>query len=186
MLRYDKGEFAMSFLDVPPSDQFYSDPEVRNLHGLLSRAYASRESARYLALSAGLTSSLLPTSADNMAQFWWMTLKIAADAGLLRKLVENAAADQGKAAFRPGFDAILQPDGAKSVKHDLVVGETSAPAAQAASWQRQLANYRDSLRLVEERKAEFVFTSEVPLQLVREEAQLRAQIADLEAKLSDP
>jgi hypothetical protein len=52
------------------------------------------------------------------------------------------------------------------------------------SWQNQLNNYRDSLRLVEERMAEFVLATDVPLQLVREKERLLARIAELEAKLS--
>jgi hypothetical protein len=64
-------------------------------------------------------------------------------------------------------------------------GEALLPPSplQIASWQRQLAIYRDNLRLIEERKAIYVLTTDVPMQLVREESEVRAKIADLEAKL---
>ncbi len=45
---------------------------------------------------------------------------------------------------------------------------------------------RENLRLIEERKAEYVLGVEVPLQLVREERRLREHIAELEQKLAAP
>ena len=96
----------ISFLDMPPLD--HSDPAAQKLHDLFAVAYASPESAKYLALSTGILASVLPTSSDNMSQFWWRTMGAALDANLLRRLVEAAAADRAKAGFRPRFEAILK------------------------------------------------------------------------------
>jgi outer membrane protein assembly factor BamB len=51
------------------------------------------------------------------------------------------------------------------------------------SLERQLQSARENLRLIEERKAEFVLGTDVPLQLIKEEQRLRDKIAELEAKL---
>lgn len=51
------------------------------------------------------------------------------------------------------------------------------------SLQRQLAEVRENLRLIEERKAEYVLETDVPLQIIKEERRLRATIAELETKL---
>jgi hypothetical protein len=51
------------------------------------------------------------------------------------------------------------------------------------SLKRQLQSLRENLRLIEERKAEYVLGVDVPLQLVREEQRLRKRIVELEQKL---
>ena len=62
---------------------------------------------------------------------------------------------------------------------------TSRPESrQHATWQRMLQNYRDSLRLIEEREAEYVLQIDIPLQLLREKERLLAKIAELEAKVN--
>ena len=52
------------------------------------------------------------------------------------------------------------------------------------SLQYQLAEARENLRLLEERKAEYVLEVDIPLQLNKEEQRLKRQIAELEKKLS--
>ena len=65
--------------------------------------------------------------------------------------------------------------------------QSSVPATDRAqektSLQRQLAEARENLRLIEDRKAEYVLEVEVPLQLIKEERRWRDRIAELEAKL---
>jgi tetratricopeptide (TPR) repeat protein len=51
---------------------------------------------------------------------------------------------------------------------------------------RQLAAARKSLRLIQERKAEFVLGTDVPLQLIKEERRLLDEIAGLEQRLAAP
>jgi KaiC/GvpD/RAD55 family RecA-like ATPase len=51
------------------------------------------------------------------------------------------------------------------------------------SLQRQLTEAAESLRLIQERKTEFVLKTDVPLQLVKDERRLEAQIADLQKRL---
>lgn len=55
---------------------------------------------------------------------------------------------------------------------------------QIASWRSQLQNYRTNLRMVEERIAEYVVSTDVPLGFLREKEKLLVRIADLEEKLS--
>ena len=65
--------------------------------------------------------------------------------------------------------------------------QSGVPAADRAqektSLQRQLAEARENLRLIEDRKAEYVLEVDVPLQLIKEERRWRDRIAELEAKL---
>jgi hypothetical protein len=75
--------------------------------------------------------------------------------------------------------------GGDFVGRDKHVGLPADWAAgnQRASWQAQLRNYQESLRLVEERMADFVLSTDVPLQLVREKERLLAKIQELEQRL---
>ena len=63
--------------------------------------------------------------------------------------------------------------------------EPAAPEAggDIASWQRQLAEARENLRVIEEHKAKYVQETDVPLQYLKEERRWRAAIAELEDKL---
>ena len=59
----------------------------------------------------------------------------------------------------------------------------SVSTAEIVSWQRQLANYRQNYLLMEERISSYVDFVDVPLQLLRNQQQTAARIAELEAKL---
>jgi hypothetical protein len=65
--------------------------------------------------------------------------------------------------------------------------EPAAPEAggDIASWQRQLAEARENLRVIEEHKAKYVQETDVPLQYLKDERRWRATIAELEDKLRD-
>jgi len=52
-----------------------------------------------------------------------------------------------------------------------------------ASLRRQLAEDRENLRLIQERKSEFVMGTDIPLQLVKEERQLLERIEELEQRV---
>jgi len=52
-----------------------------------------------------------------------------------------------------------------------------------ASLRRQLAEARENLRLIQERKSEFVMGTDIPLQLVKEERQLLERIEELEQRV---
>lgn len=56
-------------------------------------------------------------------------------------------------------------------------------SAQARSWQRQLANYRENLLLIEERMSEYVMFADVPLQLTKNQRQMEARIIELEQRV---
>ncbi|NEU81350.1 caspase family protein [Nostoc sp. UIC 10630] len=60
---------------------------------------------------------------------------------------------------------------------------SSVNAAQLATWQRMLVNYRENLLLIEERMSEYVDFTAIPLQLIKSKRQLEAKITDLEQKL---
>ena len=51
------------------------------------------------------------------------------------------------------------------------------------SLERQLRSARENLRLIEERKAQYVRAVDVDLQLIKDERRLRDTIAELENKL---
>ncbi|CAG0933287.1 hypothetical protein TFLX_02977 [Thermoflexales bacterium] len=63
------------------------------------------------------------------------------------------------------------------------VGREPLSKEDRASLERQLRDARENLRLIEERKAEYVLGVEVPLQIIKEERRLRDKIADLETQL---
>jgi hypothetical protein len=53
------------------------------------------------------------------------------------------------------------------------------------SLRRQLASARENLRLIQERKAEYVLGTDVPLDLIKEERHLQERIAELEREIAD-
>lgn len=67
---------------------------------------------------------------------------------------------------------------------------SSVPAVlspdERASLARQLVELRNNLRLIEERKTEYIQATDIPLQLVKDERRLREHIAELEMQLGHP
>jgi outer membrane protein assembly factor BamB len=63
-------------------------------------------------------------------------------------------------------------------------GSREQEADDVASLRRQLGEARENLRLIEERKSQYVMAVDVPLQLVKEERRLRERIAELERQLA--
>ena len=53
------------------------------------------------------------------------------------------------------------------------------------SMQRQLAEAEENLRLIQERKAEYVLETDIPLQLVKEERRLESRIHWLERRIAE-
>ena len=58
-------------------------------------------------------------------------------------------------------------------------------AQERASLERQLAEWRENLRLIEERKSQFVQETDIPLQLIKDERRVRGRITELERWLAD-
>ncbi len=58
--------------------------------------------------------------------------------------------------------------------------------SERESLRRRLAQAREALRLIQEREAEYVLSTDVPLQLVKEKRRLEALIAELEAGYTEP
>ena len=66
-------------------------------------------------------------------------------------------------------------------------GPAAGPAPlERGSLERQLAESQANLRLIEERKAQYVLETDVPLQLLKEDGRLRQRIADLKTRLGLP
>lgn len=63
------------------------------------------------------------------------------------------------------------------------IGQAPLSPEERESLERQLKSARENLRLIGDRKAEYVLEVDVPLQLIKEERRLRDRIAELEAKL---
>ena len=51
------------------------------------------------------------------------------------------------------------------------------------NWQRQLANYRENLLLIEERISEYVDYQSVPLQLIKNQRSTNDKITELENEI---
>ena len=58
-------------------------------------------------------------------------------------------------------------------------------ATDPASLHCQLANAHNSLRLVQERKSQYVMETDIPLQLIKEEQRLLERIAELEQRIAE-
>ena len=61
-------------------------------------------------------------------------------------------------------------------------GDLTESESELAFLRRQLAEARENLRLIQERKSEYVLGTDIPLQLVKEERQLLERIAELEQR----
>ena len=72
---------------------------------------------------------------------------------------------------------------APSIEPPSPIGRAPLSREDRASLERQLQSARENLRLIEDRKAEYVLEVDVPLQLIKEERRLRDKIAELETKL---
>jgi CHAT domain len=64
------------------------------------------------------------------------------------------------------------------------IGRSALSKEDRESLERQLKDTRESLRLIEERKAKYVQETDVPLQYLKEEQRLKERAAELERKLS--
>ncbi|HTP09129.1 MAG TPA: CHAT domain-containing protein [Anaerolineae bacterium] len=69
------------------------------------------------------------------------------------------------------------------IEPPLPIGRAALSQEDRASLERQLADLRENLQVIEEHKAKYVQEIDVPLQYLKEERRLRATIADLEARL---
>jgi hypothetical protein len=96
----------------------------------------------------------------------------------------STVVNTGGGSYIAGPVNIGQGDFVGRSKH---IGRRSDQAAgtERASWQAQLRNHQDSLRLVEERMADYVLSTDIPLQLVREKERLLARIQELEERLAE-
>jgi uncharacterized protein (DUF3084 family) len=68
---------------------------------------------------------------------------------------------------------------------EKVKQEQREVATDPASLHWQLANARNSLRLVQERKSQYVMETDVPLQLIKEEQLLLERITELEQRIAE-
>ncbi|NJL34009.1 MAG: hypothetical protein HC893_09285, partial [Chloroflexaceae bacterium] len=55
---------------------------------------------------------------------------------------------------------------------------------ELSALQRQLKNFEENLALIQERKSEFVMSTDIPLQMVKAESDLEKKIAQVKAKIA--
>ena len=84
----------------------------------------------------------------------------------------DATFDQRGSTFKVGGSGQSRP------------AETGGNADVRASLHRQIASTEENLLLIEERKSEYVLGTDVPVQLLKEERQLRAKLAELRGRLN--
>jgi len=80
-----------------------------------------------------------------------------------------------------------EPD-AGSMPESLPLRREAMAVVLEEDWpsiRRQLAEARENLRLIEERQAEFVLSTDIPLQLVKERRRLLDRIVELERQLAE-
>jgi hypothetical protein len=65
------------------------------------------------------------------------------------------------------------------------IGRGQLSSEERESLERQLQSARENLRLIEERKSDYVLETDVPLQLIKEERRLKERIAEWERKLRE-
>lgn len=94
----------MTFLDEAPLD--LTRPEVAELRDLFVLAYRRPAAAEQLADAAGLVPGMFPLL-DNMRLIWTELLRVLANQGRLRKLVEKAHVDPSVAAYQQRFGEML-------------------------------------------------------------------------------
>ena len=58
--------------------------------------------------------------------------------------------------------------------------------AESEAMRHELKEARENLALVEERMADYVLSTDVPLQLIKEQRRLKSRIRQLERRLADP
>jgi hypothetical protein len=86
-------------------------------------------------------------------------------------------------------DGLLWGSGLRAVSATPIeppqpIGRATLSKEDRASLERQLASLRETLRLYEERKAQYTEETDVPLKNLKEERRLKERIAELEQKLS--
>jgi len=80
------------------------------------------------------------------------------------------------------FNTLGQPAPSGSVSSPQPAGKPGE--RERASLRSQLENARENLRLIRERKSEYVIETAIPLDLIKQERRLEGQIADLEGRLA--
>jgi hypothetical protein len=112
--------------------------------------------------------------------------RASVDIGRASVDIDHASADIGRASadIRPASQApeptALPEPPTDTPRYDETTEEKSKELDFLRS---QLKKARDNLRLIEERKAEYVLQVNVPFQLIKAERRWRERIAELERKL---
>jgi len=102
---------------------------------------------------------------------------------VLRPTQRRLSADvTAQAAVSDESAARSMPEPLPSYREAMAV----VPEEDRPSIRRQLTEARENLRLIKERQAEFVLSTDIPLQLFKEERRLLDRIAELEQQLAEP
>jgi len=98
----------------------------------------------------------------------------------------SVAALEGSGAIAQGAGSLAAGAGGVAVGWDISGDVTVVPKEDRLSIRRLLAEARENLRLIQERQAQYVVSTDIPLQLVKEERRLLNRIAELEQQLAEP
>ncbi|MCX6030812.1 MAG: hypothetical protein NT169_16140 [Chloroflexi bacterium] len=200
------GDFAGAaklFSEIAAED--HGNPEaLRGLKAALDGQAASRATAVPTLVPPKPARVPAPSWDDTLAQ-QWRDLSITALAGLILLVLVYLVAKllggerlkgriaclfeiyRHKAKTGPMIPPIIneRPDRISPLPNaDPAASCTSAESSEdMASVVRQLAELRENLRLIDERKSQYVQETEIPLQLIKTEGRLKERIAELEARL---
>jgi hypothetical protein len=101
-----------------------------------------------------------------------------------RAAVVDALNRLAQAHLGTSFNALCQPAAAPVSAAPGPRGSGKPAERELASLRIQLEEARENLRLIRERKSQFVMETDVPLDLIKRERRLEEQIAEIEARLA--
>ncbi|MEZ4867863.1 MAG: effector-associated domain EAD1-containing protein [Caldilineaceae bacterium] len=153
----------------------------RNLRDSLASLYSDATSIRRVIADASIAAVRIDFN-SNVLNIWHAVLTEAEKTGQVEDLLTTVAREYGRNEdFRNVRDRYEQ-----SKRQDPKPPQSpnsTTNSAQFEAWQRQLASYRQNLALIEERMSEYIDSTDIPLQLLRNKQQTEAHIAELEGKL---
>jgi len=147
---------------------------------VLATLYPTREEAQLVLDEAGVDPRRIGLSNTALTN-WHNILSEAAKQDTVQAITDVACNHfPENQALRSAVLLYAQREGAQQAATQRTTG---AATEDIALWTTQLQNLRENLALIRERKSEYVLSSEIPLQLIREERRIEQAIADLERKL---
>lgn len=162
---------------------------LRDLRATLANLYSDTTSIRRILADTDINASRIEFS-GNALNTWHSILAEAEKTAQVGDLLTAVGYEYGSnETFRQILERFQQENTQTSpVASTPPHTSTSTPtdtSTQIDTWKRQLANYRQSLILIEERMSEYIDPTDIPLQLIKNKQQTEAHIAELTEKLKD-